>query len=112
MILKTGMLFAFGYIGVEKSCKAMAQGLRKRITDKVTASDSISQPSKPSAVRRILVIKHGALGDIIQGLDAYASLRAQFTKAHITLLTSKNFASLMQTMPYFDEVQIDERAPF
>lgn len=90
----------------------MAQGLRKRITDKVTASDSIYQPSKPSAVRRILVIKHGALGDIIQGLDAYASLRAQFTKAHITLLTSKNFASLMQIMPYFDEVQIDERAPF
>ena len=61
---------------------------------------------------RILVIKHGALGDIIQGLDAYASLRAHFTNAHITLMTSKAFAPLMQSMPYFDALHIDERAPF
>ena len=62
--------------------------------------------------RRILIIKHGALGDIIQGLDAYASMRAQFPKAHIALLTSKAFAPLMRSMPYFDEVHIDKRAPF
>ena len=30
---------------------------------------------EPMPHRRILVIKHGALGDIIQGLDGYASLR-------------------------------------
>ena len=29
-----------------------------------------------AAKDKILVIKHGALGDIIQGLDAFASLRA------------------------------------
>lgn len=63
-------------------------------------------------MRRILAIKHGALGDIIQGIDAYASLRAHFTDAHITILTSRNFASLMRAMPYFDEVAIDDRAPF
>ena len=32
--------------------------------------------AEPMPHRRILVIKHGALGDIIQGLDGYASLRA------------------------------------
>ena len=33
--------------------------------------------------RRILVIKHGALGDIVQALDAFASLRAGNPLAHI-----------------------------
>ena len=37
---------------------------------------------------RILVIKHGALGDLIQGFDAYAGLRAGHPDAHIALLTS------------------------
>ena len=60
---------------------------------------------------RILVIKHGALGDIMQGLDAFASLRAFYDKAHITVLTGRSFVGLMTAMPYFDEVACDERAP-
>ena len=71
-----------------------------------------NQPKTLRAVQRILIIKHGALGDIIQGLDAYASVRAQFADAHIALLTSGAFAPLMRSMPYFDEVHIDKRAPF
>lgn len=61
---------------------------------------------------RLLVIKHGALGDIIQGLDAFASLRNSFPSATITVLTSQPFAGFMQMMPYFDEVIIDHRAGF
>ena len=60
---------------------------------------------------QFLVIKHGALGDIIQGLDAYAALRQSFPDAHITLLTSRPFAPLMSQMPFFDEIIIDKRAP-
>lgn len=59
---------------------------------------------------RLLVIKHGALGDIIQGLDAFASLRAHYDDAHISVLTTPAFAGLMSAMPYFDEVLIDHRA--
>ncbi len=59
---------------------------------------------------RILVIKHGALGDIIQGLDAFASLRAGNPQAQITLMTSPGFKSLAQMMPWFDEVIADPRA--
>ena len=65
-----------------------------------------------SQTAKILVIKHGALGDIIQGVDAFSSLRAAYPKAHIAVLTSPAFASLMSAMPFFDEVIIDERAPF
>ena len=86
----------------------MQQGF-ERIKRIVSAS---RREIKAEKAHRILVIKHGALGDIIQGLDAYATLRAQFSNAHITLLTAKAFAPLMQSMPYFDAVHIDERAPF
>ncbi len=58
----------------------------------------------------ILVIKHGALGDIVQGLDAFASLRAGNPQACITLMTSPGFASLAEMMPWFDDVIIDPRA--
>lgn len=60
---------------------------------------------------RLLVIKHGALGDIIQGIDAFASLRAHFADAHISMLTTPVFAGLMEAMPYFDEVLVDKRSP-
>ena len=60
--------------------------------------------------RRILVIKHGALGDIVQALDAFASLRAGNPQAHIALMTSPGFISLAKMMPWFDEVVADPRA--
>ena len=62
------------------------------------------------AGRRILVIKHGALGDVIQGLDAYASLREGHAHDHLAVLTSPAFAGLFHAMPFFDEVLVDKRA--
>ncbi|MDC1293828.1 hypothetical protein N8Z70_02140, partial [Candidatus Puniceispirillum sp.] len=59
---------------------------------------------------RILVIKHGALGDIAQALDAFASLRAGNPLAHIALMTSPGFLLLSKMMPWFDEVIADPRA--
>ena len=59
---------------------------------------------------RILVIKHGALGDIVQGLDAFAGLRAGNPKANISLMTDKGFVSLAQMMPWFDNVIPDPRS--
>jgi ADP-heptose:LPS heptosyltransferase len=46
----------------------------------------------------------------MQGLDAFASLRAHYDSAHISVLTTPAFASLMAAMPYFDEVLVDHRA--
>ena len=59
---------------------------------------------------RILLIKHGALGDIIQGFDAFDSLRKSCPDAHISLLTTKPFEKLMKSSNWFDEVLIDQRA--
>ena len=60
---------------------------------------------------RILVIKHGALGDMVQGFDSFAGLRAGRPEARITLLTSPLFSGLMRMTPWFDEVVEDRRRP-
>ena len=60
--------------------------------------------------KKILIIKHGALGDIIQALDAFASVRQGNVSAHIAIMTTPAFVSLMRAMPWFDEVISDPRA--
>ena len=59
---------------------------------------------------KILIIKHGALGDMVQALDGFASVRAGHRDAHLALLTTKPFAGLARAMPFFDEVIVDRRA--
>jgi ADP-heptose:LPS heptosyltransferase len=61
------------------------------------------------AAPRILVIKHGALGDFVQAMGPAAAIRAHHRGAHITLLTTAPFAELGRRSPYFDAVWIDER---
>lgn len=60
-------------------------------------------------VENILVIKHGALGDIIMATGAFAAIRAQHPDAHIVLLTTKPFAELLAQSPYFNEIWIDSK---
>ena len=57
----------------------------------------------------VLVIKHGALGDIIIATAAFAAIRRQHPDAHITLLTTKPYAELLAQSPFFDELWIDSK---
>lgn len=59
---------------------------------------------------KIMVIKHGALGDIVQAIDGFASIRAGHPSAEITLLTTAPFAGLARLMPFFDDVVVDRRS--
>lgn len=61
---------------------------------------------------RILVIKLGALGDFVQAFGAFASIRAAFPDASLTLLTTAPFVDLARTTPWFDEILTDERPSF
>ncbi len=63
-------------------------------------------------VKRILIIKHGAFGDLIQGQGAIQDIRLNFPKAHLTLLTSPAFESLMRRCPHLDAVITDARKPY
>ena len=58
---------------------------------------------------RILVIKLGALGDVVQALGPMAAIRRHHADAEIVLLTSAPFAEFLRAAPYFDAVWVDER---
>jgi ADP-heptose:LPS heptosyltransferase len=57
----------------------------------------------------ILVIKLGALGNVILSLPAFAAIRAHHPTARISLLTIAPFADWLRHAPWFDEVLIDTR---
>jgi ADP-heptose:LPS heptosyltransferase len=60
----------------------------------------------------VLVIKHGALGDLIQAFGPFAAIRAHHREARIDLLTTSPFAALMSAAPWFDRVLTDDRPPW
>jgi ADP-heptose:LPS heptosyltransferase len=60
-------------------------------------------------LKRVLVIRLGALGDFVLSFPAFAAIRAHHPDARITLLTTAPFAPLGQRAPWFDHVEIDAR---
>jgi ADP-heptose:LPS heptosyltransferase len=59
--------------------------------------------------KRILVVKLGALGNVILSLGPFASIRRHHADAHITLLTTAPFAPWLSQSPWFDSVWTDRR---
>jgi len=63
-------------------------------------------------VLRILVIKLGALGDMVQALGPFAAIRRHHgapPEARITLLTTGPYAEFARASGYFDDVWVDDR---
>jgi ADP-heptose:LPS heptosyltransferase len=65
----------------------------------------------PEQEARILVIKHGAFGDLVQADGILRDIRAFHPGAQITLLTAPAFRKLMSRCPHVDQVQTDARSP-
>ena len=63
-------------------------------------------------MKKILVIKHGSLGDIIFALPSMISIRKKYPKALIYLLTEKKYVSLLMKLKIFDKIIIDNRRDF
>ncbi len=60
-------------------------------------------------IARILVIRHGALGDMVLSFGPFAAIREHHPDADISLLTTAPFAKLMQASPWFDHVLVDDK---
>jgi ADP-heptose:LPS heptosyltransferase len=60
-------------------------------------------------VRRILVIRLGALGDFVLSFSPFAAIRAHHAGAHVSLLTTPPFAEPAKRAPWFDAVLVDWR---
>ncbi|MEQ8266840.1 MAG: glycosyltransferase family 9 protein [Parvibaculum sp.] len=65
----------------------------------------------PPDAKRILVIKHGAFGDVIQAEGALHDIRENHPDAHISVLTMPAYRALLSRCPHLDEILVDERAP-
>lgn len=63
-------------------------------------------------MQNILLIKHGALGDLIQATGVMKDIRNHYADAKISLLTSQRYVSLMNTCPFVDHIIIDNRRSF
>jgi ADP-heptose:LPS heptosyltransferase len=64
------------------------------------------------AADKILVIKLGAFGDLVQVDGVLRDIRAFHADAEIVLLTTPPFQKLMQRCPHVDRVLAASRAPF
>jgi ADP-heptose:LPS heptosyltransferase len=60
----------------------------------------------------ILVIKHGALGDMVLALGALAAIRARHAADRLTLLTTPPCVELVQPSGWLDAIWIERRRPF
>jgi len=67
--------------------------------------------SEKTEKKRILVIRLGALGDLVLCFQAFHEIRQAHPKAEIALLTMPGFADFARRMPWFNRVIIDPRPP-
>ncbi len=56
---------------------------------------------------KILVIKHGALGDVIQATEAFRTIKEAHKNDIIVAMTRKPFVDFIKKMSFFNEVIID-----
>ena len=61
---------------------------------------------------KILIIKHGSLGDLILSTGAIKSISNHFTNSKVYLLTSSKYDLLIRQSPYIDEIIFDNRHSF
>ena len=61
---------------------------------------------------KILVIKHGALGDFVLATGPFSAIRHHHKSSKITLLTTAPFEWLAGHSGYFDSIWIDPKPPW
>ena len=68
-----------------------------------------STVTSPSSGPRILVVRLGAMGDVIHALPAVASLKHSYPGSHVTWLVEAQWAPMLEQNPYVDCVAVLER---
>ncbi|WOF75356.1 glycosyltransferase family 9 protein [Parvibaculaceae bacterium PLY_AMNH_Bact1] len=63
------------------------------------------------STKNILIIKHGAFGDVMQSEGALHDIRGHHPDDQITVLTEPAYAKIMERCPWIDNVVRDPRAP-
>ena len=66
----------------------------------------------PLNLKKILLIKHGSLGDIVFALEPILAIHKKFNNSVIDLLTQDKFISFFKKIKMFDQFLIDNRKGF
>ena len=66
----------------------------------------------PLNSKKILLIKHGSLGDIVFALEPILSIKKKFNNSVIDLVTEEKFIPFFKKIKMFDQFLIDNRAGF
>ena len=66
----------------------------------------------PLNPKKILLIKHGSLGDIVFALEPILSIHKQFNNSLIDLVTEEKFIPFFKKIKMFDQFLIDNRVSF
>src|SRR5210317_2481525 len=62
-------------------------------------------------IKKILIIKLGAFGDIIMTEGVFHDIRNNYKNDHISVLTSPAYKKIYERCPWVDEVLTDPRDP-
>ncbi len=96
--------------------KAMADRLRKKVETKFSlegmTEKTLEVYQKVKEEKRILVIKVGALGDVILVGPSLRMLRKKFPEAHLSLLVDSRFSPVLSGCPSLNEVLPLDREKF
>jgi ADP-heptose:LPS heptosyltransferase len=76
----------------------------------VAISTCTNPLASPPRAERILVIRLGAVGDVVRTLPAAAGVRATWPRAHLAWLVEPASASLLAGQPWLDEVIVFPRS--
>ncbi|MDO8288080.1 MAG: glycosyltransferase family 9 protein [Parvibaculum sp.] len=79
------------------------------LTSSSPAPDAAAETGE--AKRRILIIKHGAFGDVIQSDGALRDIRQNHKNDDIAILTTPPYRRIYERCPWINRVLIDPRAP-
>ena len=66
----------------------------------------------PLNPKKILLIKHGSLGDIVFALEPILSIHKKFNNSVIDLVTEEKFIPFFKKIKMFDQFLIDNRVGF
>ena len=66
----------------------------------------------PLNPKKILLIKHGSLGDIVFALEPILAIHKKFNNSVIDLVTEEKFIPFFKKIKMFDQFLIDNRAGF
>lgn len=86
----------------------MAEKLHEKVKREFSlekmADQTLAVYREVEAVKKILVIKLGAVGDLILAIPSFRMIRERFPKGKISLLVDKKLVSLVALCPYLDEI--------